>query len=336
MAKKSRKDQSSPEQPAESPIVIKGGFEWIPSRDQPVEFSKEFWSQCKVILHFAERLYDRLGEHRKKHRDTLKIPLLEISPIDAARNELELSIFLMPRPNRLLLRGLKPDLSQDERNQNLENIQYHRDKLTGSREATEELFNPPWIRIFHSIWNLVVELQEIFDTASTDPKVPVEDFVDFGELIVELRQLIPDKHEVEILQTYGLQDKTEKSRLLTDLPGEQVEPAAEAVDSGSLVSARKSSERSYLGLVVDREHRTVSRKDCDKPVDLNNSRVGWTMFLAVFKAEGESLTEPQLNNLEGDPSGRRTAKSELNKRLRPLAVKIDQNWRLVSDGSDSI
>lgn len=221
MAKKSRKDQSSPKQPAESPIVIKGGFEWIPSRDQPVEFSEEFWSQCKVILHFAERLRERLGKYRDVNQTSPKIiiPKSGALRIAGAANNLETSIFLMPRPDSLVLRGLRTDLSRDEQLLNIENIQYHRDKLTGSREASDELSQEPWVDVFHELWDLVVLLQDRLRT-------PTKRYVNVSANLLS-----------------RLEANVKDLRLLTVLPGEHPEPQSDTNDTASLAVDRQAEPR---------------------------------------------------------------------------------------------
>ncbi|MDX1967563.1 MAG: hypothetical protein SFV23_10360 [Planctomycetaceae bacterium] len=85
----------------------------------------------------------------------------------------------------------------------------------------------------------------------------------------------------------------------------------------------------YLGLIVDKDRRTIQRTDCI-PVDLSRSEVAWVMFHAVYKTGGTPLTNEQLRELPGEPgNARRKAKSDLNSKLGILGVKISTDWRLI-------
>ena len=86
---------------------------------------------------------------------------------------------------------------------------------------------------------------------------------------------------------------------------------------------------------MDENKRLISRKGCETEVDLEGARVSWAMFLAFYQAKGRALTKEEISELSRESSARRQAKSELNSKLVPLAIKIDLAWRLVSDGSDA-
>lgn len=92
----------------------------------------------------------------------------------------------------------------------------------------------------------------------------------------------------------------------------------------------------YLGLMVDARTQTVRRDGCSATVDLSGTTAVWRLFLALFKAEGRTLTPEQVNALPGERGNARSqAKRALADRLQPLGVSISgkrsTHWKLTSE-----
>lgn len=92
----------------------------------------------------------------------------------------------------------------------------------------------------------------------------------------------------------------------------------------------------YLGLMVDARTQTVRRDGCSATVDLSGTTAVWSLFLALYKAEGRALTKNQVNALTGEHGNARSqAKAALVNRLQPLDVTISgnrsTNWKLAAE-----
>ena len=149
-------------------------------------------------------------------------------------------------------------------------------------------------------------------------------------------------HDIHLVLTCDEHDLDENVRHLAESAGNL--PNGRLADrltseEGRLV--RWAQERNglmtgYLGLMVDARTQTVRRDGCLATVDLSGTTKVWSLFLALFKAEGRTLTSEQVNALPGERGNAVSqAKAALVDRLQPLGVTISgnrsTNWKLAAE-----
>jgi hypothetical protein len=77
------------------------------------------------------------------------------------------------------------------------------------------------------------------------------------------------------------------------------------------------------GITLDHVRRRVRREGYDREVDLFSTQIGWHIFKVIVNAAPEQATLDALeSNYPGEFGARATAINELNRRLRPLGVKV--------------
>lgn len=97
----------------------------------------------------------------------------------------------------------------------------------------------------------------------------------------------------------------------------------------STIHAAPKAQTLFLDLIVDLEMRTISRPGYRGSVRLTN--VPWSMFIIAYNAGKDGVSKEEMErDFDGQWDNHRPTKSNLNKSLRNLGVKIESNcWRLV-------
>ena len=78
-----------------------------------------------------------------------------------------------------------------------------------------------------------------------------------------------------------------------------------------------------FGITVDHVNRRVRREGYDREVDLFRTQVGWHIFKVILSAAPEQATLDALEpDYPGEFDARATAINGLNRKLRPLNIKV--------------
>lgn len=87
----------------------------------------------------------------------------------------------------------------------------------------------------------------------------------------------------------------------------------------------------HLGLLVDDEKRTVQRPEVDAVRTVSLSEIQTKLMVAMCASGNEGITEFAADRIRnGESSAKRQFRTELNKRLSALGVKLDRgSWRIV-------
>ena len=103
----------------------------------------------------------------------------------------------------------------------------------------------------------------------------------------------------------------------------EVGAATERPDQSSPPTFAAATGAPVFGITLDHVNRRVRREGYDREVDLFSTQIGWHIFKVILSAAPEQATLDALqSDYPGEFDARATAINDLNRRLRPLKIKV--------------
>lgn len=136
------------------------------------KFPEPLLRQLRRIESFAGMLRSELRVFASASGGGVLIPQDSVSRVYARANNLELSLFLMPRPASCTFRGCDRRLDEHGRMKFAADIERAFRELAGSVEVARELDSAPWVGIFDAMWDAAANIQDALSNNDSHVTVP--------------------------------------------------------------------------------------------------------------------------------------------------------------------